>query len=342
MLSNKRGSFWTLLMILAVLTAGCQVSGPPAMETELLTVHHAVSTHTEEVASNGCLYNRPVPSGRQILSMNYGGFARTALVYVPPGYKSGRPTPVVVNLHGSFSTAEGQADMSGMDSTARSDRFIVLYPQGAIAQGPGYDWNVPDEPVWGHQLTLAKLPDDIGFIVHSVHVVEDLLCVNKHMIYATGYSDGARMVSYLGCRAAGTFAAIAPVDGIRFPVDCDSSRLVSVIAFHGTADPVNRYQGHGRSRFWTYSVPEATRLWALHDRCSLNDHLSYPFESSSLTRYSGCQDGNTVELYSIFGEGHQWPDGTRLPPSDTVKLGPQNFTVDANQVMWNFFESHQL
>ena len=49
-----------------------------------------------------------------------------------------------------------------------------------------------------------------------------------------------------------------------------------------------------------------------------------------------------VELYSITGEGHEWPGGPPLPRSLTTVLGPQSDAVDANAVMWAFFSAYAL
>ncbi len=49
-----------------------------------------------------------------------------------------------------------------------------------------------------------------------------------------------------------------------------------------------------------------------------------------------------MQLYSIFGEGHEWPGGPKLPKALTGVLGPQTTAISANDVMWSFFEAHPL
>ena len=58
-------------------------------------------------------------------------------------------------------------------------------------------------------------------------------------------------------------------------------------------------------------------------------------------------DGRTVgdaavELYTITGEGHEWPGGPSLPRSLTRALGPQSTGIDANALMWAFFAAHPM
>jgi len=116
---------------------------------------------------------------------------------------------------------------------------------------------------------------------------------------------------------------------------------VPVLTFHGTADPVDPYNGHGEA-YWTYSVPQAAQDWAAQDGCSPTPTSSQPAAGVTLTRYPGCAGGATVELYTITGEGHEWPGGPHLPKSLTTALGPQSNAVDANAIMWLFFAAHPM
>ncbi len=136
-------------------------------------------------------------------------------------------------------------------------------------------------------------------------------------------------------------AAIAPVSGLRLPTPCPGTRPVPVISFHGTADPVDPYLGNGQA-YWTYSVPEAASRWAAHDGCSATPVTSTPATDATVTTYASCSRGSTVELYTLAGAGHTWPGGPPLPASLTKVLGPQFHGVDANQLMWSFFEAHPL
>jgi poly(3-hydroxybutyrate) depolymerase len=49
-----------------------------------------------------------------------------------------------------------------------------------------------------------------------------------------------------------------------------------------------------------------------------------------------------VELYTISGEGHEWPGGPTLPASLTRLLGAQSDAISADNVMWAFFAAHPL
>ena len=247
----------------------------------------------------------------------------------------------MLNLHGSGSTAVEQELFTGMDATADSDRFIVAYPQALIPDGTGFDWNVPGEPLIGGTPVPAHAADDVTFLTQLVGVLEHRYCIDPARIYATGFSGGARTASQLACDAPSVFAAVAAVSGVRHPTPCPTSRPVPIVAFHGTADPVDPYGGHGEA-YWTYSVPQAAADWARQDRCSTTPSSSRPATGVTLTKYAGCHAGAGVELYTIAGEGHEWPGGTPLPRSLTRLLGPQSDAVVANNVMWAFFQAHPL
>ena len=296
--------------------SGSHMSASPGCGTE-----HTPGTVTET----------PTFTGRQ----------RTVIVHVPTGYRASSPVALVVNMHGSQSTAAEQEGLTGMNATADEDTFIVIYPQGDIAAGGGYEWNVPGQPLFGGAPVPASAPDDVSFITQLVTSMEQQYCIDEQRVYATGFSGGARMASQLGCDASGVFAAVAPVSGLRLPAPCRSTRPVPVVSFHGTADPVDPYLGHGQ-KYWTYSVPTAARRWGVHNGCVGKAQMSQPDTGVLLTSYSPCDAGSEVQLYTIVGEGHEWPGGPTLPKALTAVLGPQSDAISANAVMWSFFEAHPM
>jgi polyhydroxybutyrate depolymerase len=275
-------------------------------------------------------------AGSQTLSLSIGGHARTAIVHVPSGYRGARPVPLVLNMHGSGSTAETQEKFTGMDATADSAGFIVAYPQALIPDGTGFDWNIPRARLIRGRAVPAGAADDVSFLTTLVGRLGRRYCIDAHRVYATGFSGGARMSSQLGCDTSNVFAAVAPVSGLRLPTPCPAKQAVPVISFHGTVDPVDPYAGHGAS-YWTYSVPPAKVDWARHDGCASSPTVSHPASTVTLTTYAGCRNGATVELYSIKGEGHEWPDGPPLPRPYLAVLGPQSTAVDADRLIWAFF-----
>jgi polyhydroxybutyrate depolymerase len=266
---------------------------------------------------------------------------RTVLLHLPTGYTDSQKTPLVLNLHGSESSAAAQMVFTGMNVTADADGFIVAYPQAAIADGTGYDWNVPGQPLLGGGSVPANAPNDVAFLQQTITTLEASLCIDTTRIFVTGFSGGARMTSQLGCDLSNVVAAIAPVSGLRFPAPCAATRFVPVMAFHGTADPVDPYDGNGGA-YWTYSVPTAAQRWAAFEGCSSAPAATQPQSDLRLTTYTGCKDGSSVSLYTIVGEGHEWPGGPHLGRAYTDILGAQSNAINADNTMWQFFSAHPL
>jgi len=288
--------------------------------------------------SAGC--GQPAAPGSKTQQLEVAGHRRTVIVHLPTRYRRSHPTALVLDLHGSGSTAAEQEVFSGMDATSDQDGFVVAYPQGLLASGSGYDWNVPGVPLADGRSVPPGSADDIAFLAGVVPALAGRYCIDDTRVFATGMSGGGRMASQLACDASSTFAAVAPVAGLRFPEPCPASRAVPVIAFHGQGDPVDPYGGGGQG-YWTYSVPVAAQRWAAHNECGSSPQVSSG-QGFSLAVYPACSGAAAVELYTLTGEGHEWPGGPAMPRRITNQLGPQSSAVDADATMWAFFSTHPL
>ncbi len=299
----------------------------------------AAGTLAAAPGGSGC--GQFATAGSVTYSLQSGGHTREVIVHVPANYSGKTKVPLVLNLHGSESTAQAQEVFSGMDATSDADGFLVAYPQALIPAAGGYDWNIPGVPLLGGQNPPANAANDVTFLTGLVRSLEAKYCVDPIRVYATGMSGGGRMASQLACDASQTFAAVAPVAGLRFPSPCPAARPVPVIAFHGTADAVDPFEGNGQP-YWTYSVPVAAGRWATKDGCPATTPRTVRGNDYIVTEYGGCASNAAVELYAIGDEGHEWPGGPPMPSEITRALGPQSDAVDADTTMWAFFEAHPL
>ena len=318
---------------LAALTAGVLLGALGMVAATPASPAGATSSN-----SSGCGASSP---GTTTLTMSVHGFTRTVLVHVPLGSSNSTPSALVLNLHGSGSTAVAQRAFSAMNRTSDVDHFIVAYPQGLIADGAGFDWNVPGVTLTGNRPVPANAANDVSFLTSLVGILEGKYCVDTNEVYATGFSGGARMVSQLACDDSRIFAAVAPVSGLRRPSPCPTSRAVPMLAFHGSLDKIDPYAGHGE-KYWTYSVSTAAKDWAQQDACSTKPTTTAPEPGVKLVAYGHCQGGAVVDLYEVMGEGHEWPGGPTLPAGYVDVLGPQSNALSANAVMWAFFAAHPL
>lgn len=245
-------------------------------------------------------------------------------MYVPSGYEASTAHPLLLNLHGSGSNPEQQMEISEMAPQADARGYIVVAPQARN----GY-WNVPVAPL---------LPDDVQFIHDVLDTVDEILCIELAEVYATGFSGGGRMVSQLGCDLADHVAAIAPVGGLCMPSSCPHVRTLSIIAFHGTADAVNPYDGGG-AWYWQTSIPDVFDDWVEHSNCATDADPIWTSVSPSVSRLTyECEWGRAeLNLYRISDSGHQWPGSA----FDTG-MGPQSQEISASETMLDFFALHSL
>jgi polyhydroxybutyrate depolymerase len=325
-LAARAGSFLGAILVVAPGLVACGGSRSPAGSPL-------------EAPDLGTDAGRESLSSGEPLVISVGGQDRIILVHLPAGAEG--PVPLVINLHGSRFTAGQQETFSGMDATADAYGFIVAYPQAAIPSGHGFEWHVPGQPLFGGRAAPPDAPDDVKFIAAAVAAITRRASVDPKRVFVTGFSGGARMASQVACDLSETFAAAAAVGGLRFPSPCGARRAVPIVAFHGTADPVNPFEG-ANAPTWTYGVREAAEQWAAHDKCAGPIAESTPGPSVHRTRYTACRDAAGVELYAIDEAGHEWPGGPPMPDSVTTPLGPQTNAVDANAVIWRFFADHPL
>jgi polyhydroxybutyrate depolymerase len=262
-----------------------------------------------------CSTATALPVGVSEHGLTSGGLERRFLVYLPLLSDRHAALPLVFNLHGSGGTPEEQLATSQLEPLADARHFALVAPAAV-----GNRWNVPPEP---------DKADDVRFISDIIDALSDTLCVDASRVYSTGFSGGGRMSSQLACDLSERIAAIAAIGGVRFPGPCTRARHIPVLAFHGTADQVNPYDGGGQP-YWGTGVHDAVQGWASHNGC-LDRTENRVAPAIDRISYGGTGCGDVV-LYRIDGFGHAWP-GAIIPDG-------QDGT--ANDILWSFFLSHPL
>jgi len=260
-------------------------------------------------------------------SVLVGRLVRTYTLHVPPHGRAGWRYPLLLAFHGSGGNGRGMAADTELSTLADEHAFIVVYPDGT----KGGFWNVGP-----YSDTTA---DDVAFISQLIDVLSQRLCIDHRRIFATGISEGGGMAHRLACDLALRIAAIGPVAGGYIDTACHPQRPVSVIAFHGTADPLVPYHG-GRLRCRTVKgcapgrlpdIPTWARGWAFLDGCRQGPTVFMHAQDVTAVRYTRCHGHAEVQLYTIRDGDHAWPGpGTGTP------------TIDASELMWSFFVDHPL
>ncbi len=147
--------------------------------------------------------------------------------------------------------------------------------------------------------------------------------------------------SLLSCALADRIASVGMVSGAYLlPWDeCQPSRKVPAVLFHGTADGVVPYYGGPSEPFDLPfpNIPEWARALAERNGCRAEPEGLPPSGDVSGVRYTGCEAD--VVFYTITGGGHAWPGGEPMPERI---VGYTTDDIDATSVMWQFFEAHPL
>ncbi|MEK6373890.1 MAG: PHB depolymerase family esterase [Acidobacteriota bacterium] len=257
------------------------------------------------------------------------GRKREYLLYVPKSYEPGKPTPLVISMHGAGGWPVQQRDLSQWNHLADKHGFIVVYPAGLAGGGPR---------VW-----RMSRGTDVRFISELIDTLEAAYNIDPARIYADGLSNGGGMAFVLSCTLSDRIAAVGMVGAAQLlPWSwCTDRRPVPMIAFHGTADRFAPYNG-GTSWVAPRPFPNIeiwTANWARRNRCGLKPVESAPAADVTRRDYTNCADDAAVVLYTIRGGGHTWPGGQPLPE---WFAGPTSRSIDATSQMWAFFRAHRL
>jgi polyhydroxybutyrate depolymerase len=297
-------------------------------------------------------------AGTHDFSMMHDDEDRRYYVHIPKSYNAGVLHAVVLNFHGGGGTAKDGMTETKLNETADKYGFIAVHPEGTGISFLGRKlatWNAGE--CCAH--AMENDIDDVGFVSTLLDRLEETYAIDPKRIYATGHSNGALFSYRLACELSDKIAAIAPNgshDGFK---NCEPTRPVPVIHFHGTADPAAPYDGGTcgglfakalglpvtEKETWECApVPEYIESWASANGCNLTPQTTLEQGASRCVTYSRCKNGADVSLCTLVGGGHTWPGGAYASNlqyyHDTV--GPISSDISANEEMWKFFEAHPL
>jgi polyhydroxybutyrate depolymerase len=290
------------------------------------------------VVSAGCGVSPPEApgtTGEQSMSVdprtNEGYATRTYWIHVSQQYVATQATALVLVFHGGGGTALGAEAATGFSPFADQHTMLVVYPQGLPfnALGNGYTGWAATGPFD----SIVNGVDDMLFVSNLLDEIQRHYCVDMRRIYATGFSVGGAMTSFLTCGLTGRIAAYAPMSGdaYQFQGGCFPQHPTSIVEFHGAADPFELYAGvpAREDPDWRrIGVLEWLTTWANRDGCA---SIPTPFLQTAEVlgeQWAHCRDGEAIAHYRIAGLGHAWP-----PP-----IAGRNVL----DIMWDFFQNHPL
>jgi polyhydroxybutyrate depolymerase len=276
------------------------------------------SNQSESTPRNPVM-NQAGSSDQEITS---SGIMRQYRLHVPDSYQENVAVPLVVNFHGYSSNARQEEALTDMSAKADREGFIVVYPEGldsAWFTGPGAD---------GQQ--------DRQFVRDLISSLESQYHIDPKRIYATGISNGGGMADRVACSMADAIAAIAPDAGAyNFWRDCQPSRPVPVLAFHGLDDNIIPYIG-GKPQSMAPPIEDWAAAWAERNGCASTPGVTTPVDTVTVRTWSNCRDNADVILYTLANHGHSWPGSPTMPKAITSQA------VNATDLIWEFFEAHPM
>ncbi len=264
--------------------------------------------------------------------------------YWPSGSGKSGLLPVVLILHGAFSTGRQMDQWGAWSDLAEREGFGVVFPEGIGIFGKLQHWNA------GHCCGRAvkKGWDDVAFL----DAVIDYLCerpdVDADRIMLIGFSNGGMMVHRYAAEQTERLAAAAVVSGAVNSLESPGTQPwtpsepavpVPMLLMHGTADVVVPIEGgvpkDGRNERDYASFEEAVTFWVrANNVVGPPDRTMRHKEAIQKKIYHDRSGRGVVAVYRINGWGHQWPGGTftrDLPQSNPLH------EFDASGIILDFF-----
>jgi predicted esterase len=198
-------------VLFAAVETNAQQALTPAANQGRLTARRSLAT-SKEVSGR-----RPQSAGLHALDVDT---ARSALLYVPVGYRADRPAPLVVMLHGAGGHPQRVLDY--VTTLADSTGVILLAPKSA-----GMTWDV----------VRGRYGADVAFIDRLVSHVFSQYGVDTTRVAIGGFSDGATYALSVGITNGDLFThVIAFSPGFMVPAAQRGEPRLFVS--HGTKDQV--------------------------------------------------------------------------------------------------------
>ncbi|WP_321493398.1 PHB depolymerase family esterase [uncultured Desulfobacter sp.] len=311
-----------LLAITAAMIYGCTVST------------------TKSATKGGCTMKKK-------LDIRVMGARRYFLLHLPQGYNPDRKIPLVIVLHGAFSTPVQMEKQTGFSTLSDKFDFLVAYPSGAYGLF-GYlkHWNA------GHCCGKAAKDnlDDVGFLLAVMDDIQAQFPFDTSRVYMVGFSNGG-MLTYRFAAEYPDRLAAAAVLGAAIGGQADAETPLwmppkpafplPLIVFHAKDDQNVPYDGGISPRKRgerTYTpVAQAIDFWVKNNHCP-DEPRTETLCRDQVTK-TKCADpvhDNDIELYTMDKWGHRWPGRyftSRLSQEDPLK----DFAFE--QIIWSFFQN---
>ncbi len=179
----------------------------------------------ETMGGSARLQARPTrPSGTAASGLRALGFAsgRDGLLYVPTGYASSKPAPLILTLHGA--TMESQYGINLWRALADEHNVIVLSPDSRSVTWDGI---------------RGRFSEDIAFIDRALRLVFRDCRIDPARVFLHGFSDGASYGLALVLANGDLFSRmVASSPGFVAESDSPNVGRPRFFVSHGRQDPI--------------------------------------------------------------------------------------------------------
>jgi polyhydroxybutyrate depolymerase len=315
-----------LTLALSLAAAGCGDDGAPVSGNPDASAAVDAAPGAPDGAAGG-------PDASTARPTVFGG-DRPATLTVPSTYDPAVPTPLVVALHGYFTSPDYILSLFHLSDFAEAHGVLFIDPDGLANPDGDHYWNATDACC---DLFDAGT-DDLGYLTGLVADIQAAYNVDPKQIFLLGHSNGAFMSLRLACERPDLFAAVISLAGANAlaPADCTPTQPVSILEIHGDEDDTILFEGGTLTQRNGDQVPypsaaQTVARWATLDGCSDETAADEPLDLASTlpgaetTRFhhTGCPAGIDTELWRVGGAGH-------------VLI----FTPEISDTWWNWLSAH--
>ncbi|MES2952542.1 MAG: PHB depolymerase family esterase [Pseudomonadota bacterium] len=142
-------------------------------------------------------------------SYTHAGLTRNYKLYTPPASAtSGRPSALVVMLHGCTQNPDDFAAGTNMNTMADEQGFMVLYPEQSQKANPSRCWN------WFKHNHQRRGSGEPALIATLAQMVAHEHGIDPRRVYIAGLSAGAAMAAVVAAAYPEVFAAVGVHSGL--------------------------------------------------------------------------------------------------------------------------------
>ena len=293
------------------------------------------------------------PAQGQFMTRSYTNPAgmRDYKLYVPANLSArfGRPTALVVMLHGCTQSPDDFAAGTRMNEMAEQLGMLVVYPQQTGRANTSQCWN------WFRPQDQQRERGEPSLIAGIAREVASQYDVAAGRIFVAGLSAGAAMAVILGQTYPDLFAAVGAHSGLAYgvahdvasalgamkgsaamatpgiaaPAPAHSSRRTPTIVFHGDSDRTVVLSNGAAI------VDQVTKHELSSGALRASTHAGTTGNGRSYTRqvFHDARQNPVAEYWVLHGSGHAWSGGS-TSGSFTDPHGP-----DASSEMVRFFRA---